>query len=60
MVEIANMNEFNVMACYDISIEMFILEAIPDCDYFKLMFILNDSCETPKFINDSCSLCLVF
>ena len=46
--------EFNVMTCYDILIIIFILDALPHCDYVKLMFILNDSYETLTFINASC------
>ena len=52
--------EFNVMACYDISTVIFILEVVNNCDYVKLMFILDDSCETPTLVNESCSSCLVF
>ena len=48
------------MACYDIWTITTMLEAMRHWDYGKLMFIFNDSCDTPTFFNETHSVSLVF
>ena len=45
--------EFYFLGCFDISIVICILDAMPHCNYVKPMIILKNLCETPTFLNDS-------